>query len=89
MKGKSLIGHFWREIVFVVAILLPWLVLLPLGLVWLWDHRAVIWWFAGAAVLGFIALAMRIAIARSVKGEAAAAAPASPDSPRGNAKLGA
>jgi uncharacterized protein len=78
MKGKSLIGHFWREIVFVVAILLPWLALLPLGLVWLWDHRAVVWWFAGAAVLGVIALAVRIAIARSGKGEAA---PESPDWP--------
>ena len=68
MKGRSLIGHFRREIVYGMAILLPWLALLPLGLLWLWDHHAVIWWFAGAAVFGAIAFAARIAISRSAKG---------------------
>jgi uncharacterized protein len=83
MKTRSLVGFYWREMVFAVAVALPWLVLAPLGLLWLWDQRLMIWWFAGAAGCGVVALVVRIGIARTAKHEAAgwaqAAAPASAD----------
>jgi predicted GTPase len=83
MKLRHTIARYWREAVLVVIIVLPWLALLPLGLLWLWQHAAAIWWLAGAALLGVAAFALRLSIVRSAKAEAAAMAelalPASPE----------
>jgi predicted GTPase len=45
---------WWREIVRAIALVLPFLVLLPLGFLWLWEQGAVLWWFLGAACLGLV-----------------------------------
>ncbi len=33
------------------AILLPWLALVVLGLLWLWEHEGVLWWLGGAFLI--------------------------------------
>ena len=67
--------------------LLPGLLLMPLGLLWLWDHQAVRWWVLAVMCLGLGAFALRRALARSAERETAsfiaANAPPSPEwSPR-------
>jgi len=74
--------RYWRELVFAGAIVLPWLGLLPLGVLWLIDHGFLLWWFGTAAVVGALAFVQRLAITRKARSEAAAmAAVASPASP--------
>ncbi len=83
MPASPTIRRYWREVALVTVILLPWLALLPLGLLWLWQHFVVNWWFLGAAMLGVAALALRLSIAKTAKVEAEAtadlASPASPE----------
>lgn len=82
MKAKQLLKLFWREGSLVLLLLIPWLALVPFGLLWLWDNHAIRWWFATLVVLGLGAVALRVAIAKSAKGEAASLAEAaSPPSP--------
>ncbi len=63
----KLLREFWREALLVALLVLPWLVLLPLGVMWLWANDAVLYWFAGSAVLGAAAFGLRRAILRAVK----------------------
>ncbi len=83
MTARPTIRRYWREAALVTVILLPWLALLPLGFLWLWQNSAAIWWFLGAALLGVAALALRLSIAKTTKDEAEAmaerASPASPE----------
>jgi predicted GTPase len=83
MPASFSIRRYWREAALVTVILLPWLALLPLGLLWLWQNFVVNWWFLGAAMLSVAALALRLSIAKtaSIEAEAMAdrASPASPE----------
>jgi uncharacterized protein len=38
---------------------LPWLILLPLGLLWLWQQGGLLWWLGGAVVISLAAWAAR------------------------------
>jgi len=71
--------HYWRELAYASAMVLPWLVMLPLGVLWLFERGWILWWAAGTAVLGLSALRQRLVITRDARKEAAAiAATASP-----------
>lgn len=59
--------EFWREALLVVLLVIPWLVLLPLGVLWLWTNGGVLWWLLGTAVLGIAAFGLRRAILRASK----------------------
>ena len=67
MTARPLIRRYWREAALVTVILLPWLALLPLGLLWLWQNSVANWWFLGAAMLGVAAFALRLSIAKTSK----------------------
>jgi len=45
MTARPIIRRYWREAALVTIILLPWLALLPLGLLWLWQNSVANWWF--------------------------------------------
>lgn len=78
---------YWREFVFAGAIVLPWLLLLPLGVLWLIENGLLLWWFGAAAAVGALAFVQRLAITRHARAEAAAmAAEASPASPEWGAR---
>jgi predicted GTPase len=82
MKTRTMIRRYWREGALVIVILVPWLAVLPLGFLWLWQHSAAIWWLLAAALFGVAAFALRLSIAKTAKVEAAAMAErASPVSP--------
>jgi uncharacterized protein len=66
----TLLRAFWRETILVALLVLPWLVLLPLGVLWLWEHGAVLWWLLGSTVLGVAAFGLRRAILRASKPQA-------------------
>jgi uncharacterized protein len=70
----KLLREFWREALLVALLILPWLVLLPLGVMWLWANDAVLWWFLGAGLLGIAAFGLRRAILRAAKPQPAAGA---------------
>jgi predicted GTPase len=74
---------YWRELMYVLAIVLPWLTLLPLGVLWLSEHSLLLWWFVATAMVGALAFGQRLAITRNARAEAAtmaaAATPASPE----------
>ncbi len=42
-----------------LIVALPWLALLPLGLLWLWQQGGLLWWLAGAVVVSLAAWAAR------------------------------
>lgn len=76
------VRRYWRELTYSAALVIPFLALLPLGILWLVEHGYVLWWLAAAALLGALALRQRIVITRKARAEAAAlAAAASPASP--------
>jgi hypothetical protein len=59
--GKSL-RRYWPETLLILAVTLPWLSLLALGIVWLWQSGHVWIWAIAAAALGLLAwpLARRV-----------------------------
>jgi predicted GTPase len=67
--GSALRRH-WREATLAVVLALPWLSLLALGLVWLWQGGHVLVWAAAAALLGLLALPLRWAVRRQAQAEA-------------------
>jgi uncharacterized protein len=69
----TLLRAFWRETILVVLLVLPWLALLPLGVLWLWEHDAALWWLMASAVLGIVAFGLRRSILRASKPQAEAA----------------
>lgn len=52
--GKSL-RRYWPETLLILAVTLPWLSLLALGIVWLWQGGHVWVWAIAAAALGLLA----------------------------------
>ncbi|MCM0022273.1 MAG: 50S ribosome-binding GTPase [Tagaea sp.] len=75
----TLLRAFWRETILVALLVLPWLVLLPLGVLWLWEHGAALWWLLGSAVLGIAAFGLRRAILRASKPRSVAAPVGTPN----------
>jgi uncharacterized protein len=62
--------RYWREALLIVVIALPWLSLLVLGLVWLWQGGHTLAWAAAAAAFGLLAWPLRIAVKRQAKADA-------------------
>jgi hypothetical protein len=63
MNLVVLLRRYWQEILLVLLVTLPWLSLLVLGIVWLWQGGHVAIWALTAAVLGLLAWPL----ARSVR----------------------
>lgn len=77
-----MIRHYWREALFALTVTLPLLALAPLGFWWLREQGWVVWWAAGAALAGLVAMGLRLSIRRAATGASAHLAdiaPASPD----------
>lgn len=56
--------EWWREALLVAVLALPWLSLLALGGVWLWESGRVLEWALGAAALALLAWPLRRAVRR-------------------------
>ena len=70
MNLGALLRRYWQEILLVLLVTLPWLSLLVLGIVWLWQGGHVAIWALTAAALGLLAWPL----ARSVRWRANAEA---------------
>ncbi|MDR3487055.1 MAG: hypothetical protein P4M05_19385, partial [Bradyrhizobium sp.] len=68
--GEPLRRYWWPEILLFVAVALPWLSLLALGVVWLWQGGHVWAWAIAAAVLGLLAWPLSRSIRRRANEEA-------------------
>lgn len=55
MRLAGLIRRYWPEALLVLVVTLPWLSLLALGLIWLWQGGRVAVWALAAAALGLLA----------------------------------
>jgi uncharacterized protein len=73
VKLGGMFRRYWREMLLCLAVALPWVSLLLLGSVWLWQHGYVWLWALAAAVLGLLAWPLSIAVQRGAKREARAA----------------
>jgi predicted GTPase len=60
----------WREALLALLVTLPWLSLLALGVVWLWQGGHVLAWAAAAAILALLAWPLRRAVRRRANEEA-------------------
>ena len=55
MKLRTTLQRYWPETLLVLALALPWLSLLVLGTLWLWEHGHVWIWATASAVLALLA----------------------------------
>jgi uncharacterized protein len=62
--------HYWREALLSVAIALPWLCLVVLGSLWLWQGGYFFVWSVATAGLALLAWPLSISVQRSAKGHA-------------------
>ena len=62
--------RYWREAVLALVLALPWLLLLVLGIVWLWEGGHVLAWALASAALGLLAWPLRRAVKRRADAEA-------------------
>ena len=67
--GKTL-RRYWPEMLLSLAVALPWLSLLMLGIVWLWQGGHVWAWAIAAAVLGLLAWPLARLVRRRADAEA-------------------
>jgi predicted GTPase len=67
--GRSL-RRFWPELLLFLAVALPWLSLLALGMVWLWQGGRVWMWALAAAMLGLLAWPLAGTVRRRANKEA-------------------
>jgi predicted GTPase len=67
--GKPL-RHYWPEMLLFLAVALPWLSLLALGLVWLWQGGHAWVWAIATAVLGLLAWPLLTFVQRRTNEEA-------------------
>src|SRR4051812_37488912 len=70
MKARESFRRYWPEALLSAALALPWLVLLPLGMIWLWQGGYVLIWALAAAVLGLVAWPVGILVRRRANAEA-------------------
>jgi signal recognition particle receptor subunit beta len=54
--------RYWREALFAALLVLPWLALLPLGILWLREHHALLEWTIGMLAAGLLAWPIRHAM---------------------------
>jgi predicted GTPase len=70
MKRGGLFRRYWPEALLFAAVLLPWLSLLVLGIVWLWQGGHVWAWAIAAAVLSLSAWPLKTLVRRRADDEA-------------------
>jgi hypothetical protein len=70
MSFATTLRRHWPEVLLVVAVALPWLSLVLLGIVWLWQGGHVWAWAIAAALLGVAALPLARLVRRRAKAEA-------------------
>ena len=70
MKFGSRLRRHWAETLLVVAVALPWVTLLVLGMLWLWQTGRVWVWAIVAAVLGLLAWPLLRLVRRRANTEA-------------------
>ena len=58
MRANAVLKRYWPEMLLLLAVVLPWLFLLVLGIVWLWEGHHFWSWALGAVVLGLLAFAL-------------------------------
>jgi hypothetical protein len=54
MRLNRRLRRYWPEVLLVLALVLPWLSLLALGAVWLWEGGRFWVWAIAAAALGLL-----------------------------------
>ena len=54
MPRSNGIAHYWREVLLVILVSLPWLSLLLFGIVWLWQGGYVWIWALAAGSIGLL-----------------------------------
>jgi uncharacterized protein len=64
------VGRWWPELLLLLAVVLPWLSLLVLGMVWLWQGGRVWIWAIAAAGLGLLAWPLSRMVRRRANAEA-------------------
>lgn len=70
MISVAVLRRNWREVLLGTAIALPWLSLLVLGCVWLWQAGHVLPWAGGVALVALLAWPLQRAVARRSQAEA-------------------
>ena len=70
MKTTAKLLRYWPETLLAAAVALPWLSLLALGLVWLWQGNHVWQWALAALVLGLLAWPLTRFVRRRASAEA-------------------
>ena len=70
MKFGSALRRHWAETLLVVAVALPWVTLLVLGMLWLWQTGRVWIWAIVAAALGLLAWPLLRLVRRRANAEA-------------------
>ena len=70
MTLAASLRRYWREAALAMVIALPWLALLILGTVWLWQGGHVLAWALISAALGVFAWPLRRAVKRRADAEA-------------------
>ncbi len=73
MNLGMLLRRYWQEILLVVLVTLPWLALLTLGIVWLWQGGHVAIWAITSAALGLLAWPLARSVRRRANAEARSA----------------
>jgi predicted GTPase len=71
MRPGTWLRRNWREATLVAIIVIPWLSLLLLGLLWLWQQGHAIIWLLAAFALGLTAWPLRRSIRRRAKARVA------------------
>lgn len=56
--------RYWREALLGFCLAAPWLSLMVLGGLWLWEAGRVVWWAVGAAAFALAAWPLRVAVRR-------------------------
>jgi predicted GTPase len=69
MTFRKRLRHYWPEVLLVVSVVLPWLSLLGLGLLWLWQGHHVWAWAIAAALVGLPAIPLARLIRRRANAE--------------------
>lgn len=70
MRFDMTLRRHWPETLLVLAVALPWLSLLALGILWLWQGGLVWAWAIAAAILGVIAWPLARLVRRRANAEA-------------------
>ncbi|MCW8087976.1 hypothetical protein [Sabulicella glaciei] len=61
---RRYLRRYWREALLGFCLAAPWLSLMVLGGLWLWEAGRVVWWAVGAALFALAAWPLRVAVRR-------------------------